>query len=379
MTDTEKLSLDLEDEEQLDEEQPDDIEPVARYEAAQRELVVQPLDFNLSTLSEMVEGNAIDSNPRYQRRARWKPQRQSRLIESFLMNVPVPPIFLAEDEYGRYSVIDGQQRLKAIHGYFHKEYALTGLNVFPDLNGLKFHELPNEIRGILSMRPSLRCIIILKQSSPEIKFDVFQRLNTGGISLNAQEIRNSAFRGPLNDLILDLSEHRLLRKLLRVKNSSKSAIVQNMRDCELVLRFFALDGKWRTFSGSMGPTLNKYMERNRHADGPQLEALSARLVSTLDAVDAAFGERAYARWYDRAHKWSRGVLAAVYDAQMLACADLQVVPSTARRKQPRVVEGMQKLFTEPDFEDAIDVGTNQPSKLILRVERVRTMLMTVLG
>ncbi|HET6456807.1 MAG TPA: DUF262 domain-containing protein, partial [Armatimonadota bacterium] len=121
---------DLEDADQLDKEE----EPLRRYTRYERDLVVQALDFNLSTLVEMVEMGTIDTNPAYQRRLRWTTQRQSRLIESFLMNVPVPPIFLAEVDYGQYSVIDGQQRLRALHGYFHKEYALTGLTVYNELN-----------------------------------------------------------------------------------------------------------------------------------------------------------------------------------------------------------------------------------------------------
>ena len=337
---------------------------------------MQPLDFNLSTLSEMVENRTIKTNPRYQRRARWKPQRQSRLIESFLMNVPVPPIFLAEDEYGSYSVIDGQQRLKAVHGYFHKEYALTGLKVFSELNRLKVHELPNEIRGILTVQPWLRCIIILKQSSPEINFDVFQRLNTGGISLNAQEIRNCAYRGALNDLILDLSEHRLLRRLLKVRNPGKSAIVQNMRDCELVLRFFALHGNWHSFRGSMNRTLNAFMEAHREPTPAEITRLKDLLTTTLESVEAAFGEQAFVRWDPKHCSWATSVLASLFDAQMLACADLCPDVATIQARQADIIQGLQVLFANDDFQDAIDVGTNQPSKLRLRVEQVKNVLGT---
>lgn len=365
-----KLKADLDDEGQLDKDE----EPVAQYAAAQRELVTQPLDFNLSTLADMVGRDQIDTNPRYQRRDRWSLQRQSRLIESFLMNVPVPPVFLAEDDYGEYSVIDGKQRLRAIHAYFAQEYALTGLKVFSDLNGLRMDELPNDIRSILTMRPSLRCIIILKQSAPDIKFDVFERLNTGGISLNAQEIRNSVYRGALNNLILDLSEDRLLRRLLRVKNPSNSAIVQKMRDCELVLRFLALQGTWRGFRGSMNRTLNDYMESHRQASASEIAELRASFLATLSSVEAAFGEYAFVRWDPRQRKWGKTVLASLFDAQMLACVQLGSNADVLRAHQAAIIRKSQGLYAMPEFQDAIDVGTNQPSKLRLRVERVHAIL-----
>jgi hypothetical protein len=220
----EQLVHNIEDEEELDEDE----EPVVAYERMQRELVTQALDFDLSSLATRVEQRTIDLNPRYQRRIRWPVTRQSRLIESFLMNVPVPPIYLAEDKYGKYSVVDGQQRLRAIHEFFHGIYALRGLKVFRELNGMRLRQLPPEVQNILQVRPALRCIVILKQSSPDIRFDVFDRLNTGGVPLNPQEIRNNAFRGPLNDLVLDLSESRLLRRMLKVRNERTAATVNRL-------------------------------------------------------------------------------------------------------------------------------------------------------
>lgn len=136
---------------------------------------------------------------------------------------------------------------------------MTGLDVFREINGKSFSELPAELRSILSMRPTIRSIIILRQSDPEIKFQVFERLNTGGVRLNPQEIRNSVYRGSLNDLIIQLSEDKLFRSMLGVKNPEKSKLVQYMRDCELVLRFFALRNKWVNFPGSLKSTLNQFM------------------------------------------------------------------------------------------------------------------------
>jgi hypothetical protein len=105
----EKLKHDIEESEEiLDSIQGD---PTDFWEAKQRELVTSVVDYNLGTLAQLVQDGTIDVSPKYQRRFRWDNERQSKLIESFLMNVPVPPIFLNEDQYGQYSVIDGKQRL----------------------------------------------------------------------------------------------------------------------------------------------------------------------------------------------------------------------------------------------------------------------------
>src|ERR1051325_861070 len=170
-----------------------ELEPLKFWEEKQRELVTSVVDYNLSTLADLITNKDIDLSPKYQRRFRWDPSRQSKLIESFLMNVPVPPIFLNEDVYGQYSVIDGKQRLASVHNFLRGRLILQGLTIFGDINDASFDSLPPRLQTILKTRVFLRAVIILRQSDPDIKFEVFRRLNTGGVRLNAQEIRNSVY------------------------------------------------------------------------------------------------------------------------------------------------------------------------------------------
>jgi uncharacterized protein with ParB-like and HNH nuclease domain len=229
----------------------------------QRELVTSVVDYNLGTLAQLVTDRTIELSPRYQRRFRWGPEQQSLLIESFLMNVPVPPIFLNEDKYGKYSVIDGKQRLTAITEFFKGKLELAGLKVFSDINNKTFDDLPRKLQSVIKTRPTLRAVIILRQSDKDIKFEVFQRLNTGGVKLNPQEIRNSAYPGLLNDLILELSENNKFHRLLGIKNKNRSAIYQEMRDAEFVLRYFTFKEIWQDFKGSMKRLMDTYMEENK--------------------------------------------------------------------------------------------------------------------
>jgi hypothetical protein len=102
-----------------------------RFIEAQRSLVLQAADFSLETIAQMVDSEAIDISPSYQRRERWKRDKQSALIESFLLNIPVPPVYLAEEEFGRYSIIDGKQRLTAIRDFMRGEFPPDGLGSVP--------------------------------------------------------------------------------------------------------------------------------------------------------------------------------------------------------------------------------------------------------
>ena len=138
------------------------IEIERRFEKSQNDLVLQASDFSLQGLKEMVDNNVIDLSPQYQRRERWEGSRQSELIESFLLNVPVPPIYLAEEEYGIYSIIDGKQRITAVSDYLNNTYVLQGLQKFVELNGARFRDLPKTLQSALRIRPYIRVITLLK-------------------------------------------------------------------------------------------------------------------------------------------------------------------------------------------------------------------------
>jgi hypothetical protein len=350
-------------------------QPLKFWEDKQRELVTSVVDYNLKTLSELITGESIKLHPRFQRRFRWDRQRQSRLIESFLMNVPVPPIYLNEDEYGEYSVIDGKQRLTAIHEFFRGRLELNGLVVFSDINTCTFDTLPRELRNVLETRPTLRAVILLRQSDADVKYEVFQRLNTGGVRLNPQEIRNSTWPGPLNDRILDLSEHNEFHALLGIRVKTKSAVYQEMRDAEFVLRYFTFKDNWATFKGGMKRQLDDFMRTHQRADRELLDSLTSDFLRTVATVQAAFGDHAFRRWMPKANRWKKQILAALYDAQMFAAKDFAAKSFQGKKEQ--VLKAQTKLFEDRDFLDAIGAGTNTPTYFTKRIECTRSMLQAV--
>lgn len=203
-----------------------------------RRVFTQPYDLVVESLMEQIKGETIflrpiSERPNFQRRYVWSNALASKLIESILLNVPIPPCYLSQNEEFELDVIDGQQRLFSIYRFLDNQFSLTDLEVLTELKSARFHELPLKMQRQLRTH-TLRCILITNESHPEIKFDVFERLNSNTVPLNAQELRNCIYRGALNDLIATVVTYQ---PWLRILGKSKPDI--RMRDEELALRFFA--------------------------------------------------------------------------------------------------------------------------------------------
>lgn len=342
---------------------------IQSFRDAQDTAVLEVADQGLLTLANLISSGAIDISPNFQRRDRWNPEKQSKLIESFLTNIPVPPVYLSEDSeiLGSYAVIDGKQRLTSISAFFANELVLRGLNRLPMLNGLRYDELPKEIRNPLGMK-SLRITTLLRQSDPDLKHEVFLRLNTGGEVLNAQEIRNVAYRGPMNDLINDLAENSFLRHQLKVVPPSSPAYRQ-MVDAEYILRFLTLAQTWKTFRGDLRGALDFFMQKNRFPEPDVLDSYRSKFMASITVAEAIWGDWAFKR------PGRDQTLAGLYDAQMVALAELnRGNHELLIRRRDEVVLKANKLFEDSRFDEAVRLGTNTPNRL---KDRVTTMLRTL--
>jgi hypothetical protein len=339
--------------------------PIIAWEEKQRDLVTSVVDYNLLTLHDLIQEGNINLSPDYQRRSRWDEARRSALIESFLMNVPVPPIFLNEnqDQYGSYSVIDGRQRLETIKLFLSNELKLSNLQIFREINGKRFEDLPHKLQSILKTRVNLRAVIILAQSDPDIKYEVFRRLNTGGVKLNNQEIRNSVYAGPFNTLLVKLSEMSLFHELLGIGNPKNSSLYQEMGDVELVLRFLAFHEDWQTFEVGVTHQMDKFMEAKRHLTEDESKTYRERFLSTLEKVEICFGKPAFRRWLPQQQKWRNQLLLAAYDVQMLGLYPYKKEHIQAQAAQIRAA--YQHLFEDERFQDAL--RSNVPDYFRLRV------------
>lgn len=362
--DDELFDLEFEDDE-------DNSEELAFWTERQKELVTAQADYNLGTLRDLANDNTIDMKPHFQRRYRWDDKKKSRLIESLLLNVPIPPIYLNEDRFGKYSVIDGKQRVSAVQDFLNDKFKLSGLQVFNDLNGRSFSSLPSQFQPILRTRPTLRAIIVLRQSEPAVKYEVFQRLNTGGVPLNAQEIRNNVYSGDLNSSINLAGASDLFYKALGITDRDESAIYKEMRDSELVLRYLTFSKTWATFKGGVKIQLDSFMDKNRSIKKVDAKQQVEKFFSTLDKVYSVFGDNCFHRWQPEKNAWRKQVLASLFDAQMLALQDFSKSDLVA--SQISIVEGFKDLFNEKEFKRSVDANTNTPSYLRIRVARLKSL------
>jgi hypothetical protein len=267
--------------------------------------------------------------------------------------------------------------LQAVTALFSGKLKLTGLEVFSDINDRTFDDLPDELKTILRVRPTLRAVIVLRQSDVDVKFEVFKRLNTGGVKLNAQEIRNSTYTGPLNDLILKLSEHPRFHELLGIKSKTKSKMHQEMRDAELVLRYFTFRTSWDSFNGGMMRQLDHFMARKPSLKAGELKELEQEFHETVEKVAVVFGDSAFQRWQPEKQGWRRQVLASLFDAQMIALRGYEVEQLALHKDE--IITAFKGLFSDEDFRKSIDAATNAPSFLRHRISKLRDLVASAIG
>jgi len=351
-----------------------DINTVNFLEKKQRELITSTIDYNLESLFQLIKKRTIDLAPKYQRRFRWDEKRKSKLVESFLMNVPIPPIFLNEDDYGKYSVIDGKQRLSSIKDFLSGDLILTGLEVFEDLNGSNFYDLPKAFQNVIKIRGTLRAIIILRQSDKDIKYEVFQRLNTGGVRLNAQEIRNSAYPGKLNDALICLSEKKKFQKMLGIKSKKKSRLYQEMKDVELVLRFLSLKDSWNHYGGGLKEILDSYIDENRDMNEDGINKITDDFIETLEKVEIIFGEAgAFRRWLPDKKKWKQQISVPIFDAQMFACYGKNK-GTLEENKKDIILKFKNIITTDEEFIESISSSTATPKRFTYRINIIEGLI-----
>jgi hypothetical protein len=348
-------------------------EILEKFSKAQESLVTQQSDFSLSAIAEMVKFESIDISPHYQRRDRWHVEKQSALIESFLLNIPVPPVYLSEDEYGTYTVIDGKQRITTIYEFLAGRFKLKELKEVPELNGFTFEELPNQLKRALSIRPFMRVITLLKQSDPELKYEVFLRLNTGGEKLKAQEIRNVAFSGPLNDLLFELSENEFIKKKLKI-TSIKSAPYRSMDDLEIVLRFFTVRSRWENFGKKISVAMDDFMAENQYNEVDDLRDIFNFSIQSCQRI---WGDYSFQKPLNNG--WREQLIAPLFDAQMVAASLLSPARvSELENSQDTVLRATRDLYeNDAEFHKAVTQATGDSLAIRNRVAKLKNMLETL--
>lgn len=349
-----------------------------------RTIIWQPKDFSIREFQTLKHDGDLVLQPDYQRNFVASEQIASRLIESILLDIPIPDIYLAEEQNGNFSVIDGQQRLTSfisfIDGKFpdNKVFKLSGLKVLTELNRKTFSEL-DEAQKKKIRSTTIHSIIIKKESNPDIKFEIFERLNTGATKLNEDEIRNTVYRGSYVNLLKELSESPTFHGLVQKDNYKKRMIYRGM-----ILRFLALSEKsYINYKSSMKQFCNKELRDNRNLSPEKKKEYTVRFEHCLDLVKVVFGDLAFRRYIPSENNqpgyYSVGQInMGLFDVQMVGFTNYS--KNEVLSKADAIREGLLDLMIcDKQFQELITWKTSDTEYLRKRFRIYMTMLDNIIG
>jgi uncharacterized protein with ParB-like and HNH nuclease domain len=325
----------------------------------ERQLHTETYDFTVSTLVDNLNENDIKI-PEFQRKFVWTRTQASRLIESLIIQCPIPVIYLSQQNDETLLVIDGNQRLSSLQLFLDDDFELRGLEVYPELEGFKYSDLDSRIQRHINKR-TIRCIIIQKNSHPQIKFDVFQRLNTGSIKLNDQELRHGVFYGDLIKFIEDLSKKSRWQELTCTKSNKR------MKAEELILRFFSLYDNLKNYKKPFVTFINDYVEKYRSPDKNWIDEHKESFLNMLEISHDLMGNFAFKLFDENLNVQSR-FNNAIFDAESVALARLNLTSQRIQNVDKDVFQKkLGKFISSEDFYQLVATGTSGTSSVKKRI------------
>lgn len=338
--------------------EPDDAGDPLAQPPKSKKIITQPYDLTVGALLDQIDRKVLhlkplSGRPHFQRRYVWKDDLASKLVESMLLNVPIPPCYFAQDDDFENEVIDGQQRLYSLYRFVDNQFSLQKLENLSDLNGQKYFELAPQLKSRIQSY-TFRCVVITNDSDKDLRFDVFERLNSNTKPLNAQELRNCVYRGDLIDLVGELAADATWLKVFKKKQPDP-----RMKDEELILRYFAF--KLMGLESYRTPQkfwLNEAAANHRKLDPVLRETLKTDWLKALKNSVAIFGSQAFRRASDGSR--SQPINKALVDLNMLTLSNIDLNIATNISKDYQKAE--LSLLCNDDFDDLISRSVDHVSR-----------------
>jgi hypothetical protein len=332
-----------------------------------RKVDFDTFDIHMQQLMAMLKNKQIKISPAYQRQFRWKEDRCSQFIESLMLGIPIPSLFMATNGDSTWEVVDGVQRLSTIikfagdddlrkaHG-LNGELVLTDLQKLSDFVGMSFDQLPEKIKLHFWTRPA-KVITLNDKSDNVVRYDLFERLNTGGVALSPQEIRDCVFQGTFADKLESWSKEPSFQKTIRLTPMQQRDATAE----ECVLRFFAFRAWYKRFDHSVTEFLNDYMEEaSKQFDYQTGDAIFQKTFKELAKVFP----RGISRYGQR-----RTTPLNLFEG-------IAVGASLALDKAPRLhVSAMDKWLSSEELRRYTTGATNAKSAVLGRIEFCRNLFM----
>lgn len=309
-------------------------------------------DYTLDSIRQYVADRQIVVQPSFQREFVWDIKKSSKLIESFLLGYPVPNILLGRNpETETMEVIDGQQRILSIYDYFigtfrgEKIFKLTGEDIDSRFREKSFGDLDEATQKKLRNSVLKAVVMVYPKTDPNIKFTVFQRINTGSIVLNQQEIRNCIYGGNFNEMLIKLNkENAQWRKLVGRKPDKR------MKDVETLLRFFAAYEMSDKYEKPLTGFLNVFMDAHKDATVTVTENWTYLFNNTLELLVEHIGVKDFPK-----SKGSNTFNRAVFESVMTAVARLE---SEGKLDLPGLKMKYLTLISNELFVEAVTSNTS---------------------
>lgn len=352
---------------------------------SERQISTDNSNPTIETLCARHARGKLDLQPSFQRNYVWDIKKASRLIESVLLGVPLPIIYLSEEANGSTCVIDGQQRLTSFLAFFSggfpdkRPFKLTGLNILTELNGQGFKELSDEQQEKF-LAYAIPVVTFKKESDQNLKFEIFERLNTGSAQLNDQELRNCIYRGELNELLKKLSQYKEFKELMGFDEPRT-----RMEDCEWVLRFCAFYYfTTEKYKPSMKNFMNQMAREGRNLSENELQEIETAFKNACQMAKSIFGDHAFKRYYagesqtQQNGRWeSKRFNASLYDI---------VLNSFARRKKNSLMRHadairealIDLMVSDSEFNQSITASTSSEKHVKLRFRKWNDALDAIL-
>lgn len=339
----------------------------------------ESIDLTFGELISLKEKNELVIDPEYQRLFRWTDGQRSRLIESLLLRLPIPPVFMMENDDGRYELIDGLQRISSVYQFIEPSLigetplTLVDCDIVPELNSLKYDDLPIVLRMQLK-RTVVRAIVINRQSKSFLRYEMFKRLNTGGSELSGQEIRNCSVRllgtdgVQFYDFISELSR---CDPFTQTTGTLSEADAEKRGHEELVLRFFAAKDGTEFYHGNVRDWLDSFLEAiilkrvNFDFDSQRL-----LFLRTFSAVKEKIGPYAFVK---HANGSPVGGLAPAY-FEAVSVGVSRTIEKFETLDLLRAHATIVGVFQSNEFRQSVGAGANKKSKLESRVSLIESAI-----
>lgn len=358
---------DIEPDSGVDEER-DDPELPVEHPFDPSKIKVRTIQILVDQLVARISYGEIDLAPDFQRmRGIWKPVNKSRLIESLLLRIPIPVFYVAADADDNWEVVDGVQRMSTMCDYVTGRFPLTGLEYRVEFNGRRFEQLPRVMQRRIR-ETQLVVNVIEPGTPPEVMFNIFSRINTGGMKLNAQEIRHALHPGPVRDFLKRLAESEAF-----MAATNRSIKPDRMIDRECVLRFLAFHiEQWEQYrSRSLDGYLAGIMKRINAMTPGERDVLASDFEKAMRAAQRIFGRKAFRNVSNERARINKSLFEA-WGVQLARCSSRDIDRLVGQRE--KVLARFEAVLRDPEFDKAISQATATPQRIRKRFTAVRGLV-----